>query len=305
MGSTQSVKTINTFGVAACFGGLQKNCDDAPHIIRSSKHLEILVQKNLALHWNSIISPINCSANSLRCLSETSYQIAKQTHQHTIDNVCNNTVNQHFLLISGDHSSAIGTWSGVLHTQKLGLIWIDAHLDAHTLETSPSGNLHGMPLSVLLNKADTLLQATYPQLSVGKHNHLLGNNLSLLGVRSYESDELVLLKKANAKIYKMQQLSNNPTPTQQLNHIAKDLLTRCDVLGISLDLDAITPEDAPGVATPEKNGIEGEMLISMLENFAYKNKLIGLEISEFNPANDIDQKTEKLIIQLIAALFNK
>lgn len=305
MTQNQAITLINTIGVAACFDDSTNSCANAPHVIRSSEFLTLLAEKNLELHWQAIVSPSNCSANSLHCLTKTSYKIAEQTYQYTIDNVSKSSVKQPFLLISGDHSSAIGTWSGVLHAKKPGLIWVDAHLDAHTLETSPSGNLHGMPLSVLLYKSDSLLQATYPQLNVGKRNYLLGNNLALLGARSYEPDEVILLKKVNARIYKMQHFSQEPNHIEQLNTIAKDLLTRCDVVGISLDLDAITPEDAPAVATPEKDGINGETLISMLENFAYKDKLIGFEISEFNPQNDIDHKTEKLIIQLIAALFGK
>lgn len=308
MDSNRAITLINTFGVAACLGGPQDTCDNAPHVIRSSQFQHYLTEKNLELYWRKIVIPVNNKANSLSCLSKISYEIASLTYRYTIKNFTEDTVNEPFLLISGDHSSAIGTWSGVMQAKTLGLIWIDAHLDAHTLETSPSGNLHGMPLSVLLHKADEKLQATYPRLTVNQQtqcNYLSGNNLSLLGARSYEPEEYALLKQANADIYDMQQIQQNSTPAQQLNIIAEDLLTRCDVIGISLDLDAISPEDAPAVETPENNGISGAMLISMLDSFSYKSKLIGFEISEFNPVNDINQKTEKLIMQLIAAIFDK
>ncbi|MCU7940893.1 MAG: arginase family protein [gamma proteobacterium symbiont of Bathyaustriella thionipta] len=308
MDSNRAVTLINTFGVAACLGGSQDTCHNAPYVIRTSQFQHYLTEKNLILKWRKIVIPMNSTANSLHCLSKINHEIASLTYRYTIKNVSQNTVNHPFLLISGDHSSAIGTWSGVMQAKSLGLIWIDAHLDAHTLETSPSGNLHGMPLSVLLQKADQKLQSTYPQLNLNKHfncHYLSGKNLALLGTRSYEAEEYALLKKVNASIYDMQTLNQNPIPTQQLNMIAKDLLTRCDVIGISLDLDAISPEDAPAVETPENNGVSGEMLISMLESFSYKKNLIGFEISEFNPVNDIKQKTEKLIMQLIGAIFNQ
>ena len=311
MDSNQAITLINTIGVAACFGGSQEACDNAPYVIRCSPFQDYLSHKNLELCWRKVITAVDCPANSLSCLHKINHQVASLTYQHTLQNVSNNTADRPFLVVAGDHSSAIGTWSGVIQampTKTLGLIWIDAHLDSHTLDTSPSGNLHGMPLSVLLNKADKNLQATYPQLPLNQHTeypYLLGENLSLLGARSYEPEELVLLNKANASIYSMQQLLHNTAPSQQLNNLAEDLLTRCDLIGISLDLDAISPEDAPAVETPEKDGIAGEMLISMLNNFTYKNKLVGFELSEFNPSNDIEQKTEKLILRLIAALFDK
>ncbi|MCW8928932.1 MAG: arginase family protein [Gammaproteobacteria bacterium] len=308
MDSNQAVTLVNTFGVAACLGGSQDTCDNAPYVIRSSPFQYYLTDRNLLLDWQKIITPVDNTANSLKNLNKISHEIASLTYQYAVNNIVEGDVNHPFLLISGDHSSAIGTWSGVIGATTLGLIWIDAHLDAHTLETSPSGNLHGMPLSVLLNKADKKLQESYPQFIPNNLEHchyLSGKNLSLLGVRSFEPEEHALLKQVNAHIYGMEYFHGNSASFQQLNTIAEDLLTRCDVIGISLDLDAISPEDAPAVETPEKNGLSGKMLISMLEHFSYKNKLIGFEISEFNPINDIDQKTEKIIMQIIGAVFDK
>lgn len=307
----QSLSAITTFGVAACFGGSQQTGANAPYVIQASAFNQYLSHQHLQLSWKSIISPLACATNSLQCLRKMSHDIARQTYQYAQEKFNKDGVEQPFLLISADHSSAVGTWSGVVQAlpeKTLGLIWIDAHLDAHTLLTSPSGNLHGMPLSILLNKADKNLQATYPLLNPAtptERRYLLGDNLSLLGIRSYEAEELALLSASNAHICNMQQLLQNPTPSGQLNTLAEDLLSRCDIIGISLDLDAISPDDAPAVETPVKNGIASERLISMLEGFAYKKQLVGFEMTEFNPANDIQQKTEKLIMRLIAAMFTQ
>ena len=306
MDSSRAITLINTFGVAACLGGSQDTCDNAPYVIRSSSFQQLLKEKNLSINWQKIITPTDSTANSLRGLNQISHEVAYLTYQYTVKNCVQGYVNQPFLLLSGDHSSAIGTWAGVMQAKTLGLIWIDAHLDAHTLKTSPSGNLHGMPLSVLLNQADRKLQSVYPQKTVSQATqcqYLSGENLALLGVRSYETEEQALLNKVNAHIYEMSYFNQVLQASQLLNTIADDLLTRCDVLGISLDLDAISPEDAPAVETPEKNGIAGEVLIAMLDNFSYRDKLIGFEISEFNPVNDIDHKTEKLMMQLIGVMF--
>ncbi|MBL4583132.1 MAG: arginase family protein [Pseudomonadales bacterium] len=311
MGSNQEVMKISTFGVASCFGGSNGTCANAPYVIRASAYKDCLTTKNIELNWKSVVSPKNCTTNSLSCLSELSYDIASLTYQHTLNNIMGRQLGTPFLVISGDHSSAIGTWAGVIQGLKgktLGLIWIDAHLDAHRLATSPTGNLHGMPVAVLLNKAEPTLQATYPVIGneqTAEVPHLNGENLSLLGIRSYEPPELELLKNENAHVFKMQHLMHADNPVAQLNTMAADLLARCDVIGISLDVDAINPEDAPAVETPEKNGIKGEMLIKMLSEFSYKDKLVGLEISEFSPADDVQMKTEKLINRLISATFSK
>ena len=327
MGSNQDITQITTFGVASCFGGSNGGCANAPYVIKDSECQASLSNQNLELVWKSVVAPINCKANSLVCLSKLSQEIASLTFQHTRNQVANDRVGQPFLLISGDHSSAIGTWAGVIQglgNRTLGLIWIDAHLDAHKLKTSPSGNLHGMPVSVLLNKAEPTLQAVYPYLSESRDDsendsrdesaddnqltefpYLSGENLSLLGTRSYEPEELDLVKNENVQIFNMHHLMHADNPLKQLNKIAAELLTRCDLIGISLDVDAISPEDAPAVETPEEHGIKGEMLIKMLEDFSYKDKLVGLEISEFSPSDDVEGKTEKLIHRLIAATFSK
>ena len=123
MDSNQANTVITTFGVASCFGGSQETCANAPDVIRTSAFNEYLSHKNLELSWKTINSPLHCPANSLNCLRQMSQQIATLTYQYTLEHINNNRVEQPFLLISGEHSSAVGTWSGVMQaseTKKIG-----------------------------------------------------------------------------------------------------------------------------------------------------------------------------------------
>ncbi|MGZ4954348.1 MAG: arginase family protein, partial [Methylobacter sp.] len=144
------------------------------------------------------------------------------------------------IVIGGDHASAIGTWSGAvsaLHAeQNFGLIWLDAHMDAHTFATSPSGNIHGMPLAALLGKADKKLAAMYPG-----SGFIKPENLILIGVRSYEHQEYDLLKQAGVEIVFARQIDRlAPVLIKAIDKLSLS----CKLIGISIDLDFIDPGDA-------------------------------------------------------------
>lgn len=208
---------------------------------------------------------------------------------------------QRFCVIGGDHSAAIGTWSGAVagwHQQRhseapLGLIWIDAHEDAHTMETTPSGNIHGMPVAALLGEGDARLTGI-----ISAAPKILPENLCMIGMRSFEPEEAALLARLKVKIIDM------PTVEEQgiesaLQEARAWVTRNTQGYGITLDLDGLDPIDAPGVSTPEPQGIRAEAFLKALTALQPDPTFIGLEIMEFNPANDIEHKTEKLIIELL------
>jgi len=209
---------------------------------------------------------------------------------------------QPFLVVEGDHSSAIGTWSGVMDglepDQSLGLIWLDAHMDANTFQSSPTGNLHGMPVSTLLGTKDKRLQRLYP----GKR-HLRPENLILIGLRSYEAGEKALLDSLGVEYYTVDSLKTKGSLENVLSQSVKKLSGRCSKLGLSIDMDAIDPRDAPAVATPVANGIRGEALVQALAKALQSTQLCGLEISEYVPIKDPDKRTLKLMSKLVKAVY--
>jgi arginase len=294
-------KNINTFGVASCLGGSESTCHTAPEQIKYSQFEHILSAQHLSLNWQGVINQKLSVNNRLDELKNINQEIALFTE---------NNVKQssQFLVISGDHSSAMGTWAGVKNAlakrspiESIGLIWLDAHLDAHTLNSSLSGNFHGMPVSVLLGLSEPELLHCYPS-----QDYILAKELLMYGIRSYENSEKKLLDTHHVHHFPFDiSASMNKVKNAFLCDCNK-LIKNCDVIGISLDLDILDPIDAPAVETAVANGPTKSHLLEILCAIKKqaKNKFIGLEISEFNPVKDKAYKTEKVIFEIIAQMFS-
>lgn len=230
-----------------------------------------------------------------RAALQREFQIAELNHatcQATLQ--CLNNY-QKFMVISSDHSTAMGTWAGVLNGltpgSRLGLIWLDAHLDAHTFETSPSGNCHGMPVAALLGFADKRLQQLYPS-----KRTISPSQLVLIGARSYESSEYKLLKQSGVTMITDQHLTNFK---QTFIHCFHALDRTCTHIGISLDLDLLNPIYAPAVATPVAGGISDAVLLQCLSEIAEHTKWCGFECAEWIPQADDSNQTLDIIVKLI------
>jgi len=286
-------KIIPTLGVASCIGGPSNSCAKAPGVLKSSKYSSLL--NNSELKWESLLEVSNNNKNSLNILSKQSCVI-NQFSQQNIES------KKSFLVLGGDHSCAIGTWAGAMNQlpadSTFALVWIDAHMDAHTIESSSSGNLHGMPVSVLLGEADHDLQSCYPSA-----RYIDGQDLYLFGIRSYEAEEMVLLSKKNVNVFDTQRIENDGG-TQKVLFKLIETISRCyDYYAISLDLDAIDPKDAPGVETREEAGLSAINLLKTFEKLDFGDKFIGLEIAEFDPDHDENSKTEKLVYEIINSIY--
>lgn len=199
------------------------------------------------------------------------------------------------IVLSGDHAVAEGAWRGmaaVCNCQP-GLLWIDAHLDAHTLLTTPSGNPHGMPLAALLgclpnpwNQATAVIAA---------------DRSCVFGARSHETGELDLLQGQGVRIYTMAEIRQRGFVTCFAEALAR-VRSPAHPWGISLDLDAIDPSQAHGVNTPVAGGLDGLELKRALQGLAHDEQFIGFEVSEYNPVRDADGLSALWVQDLLAAL---
>jgi len=283
---------LQTLGVVSCLGGPMRLCGFAAEMLRDEFARQPAEQKRLQLQWHMVYPEGQGSKDEK--LSRLNRSISRFTQNWTGQN-------QAFLIIGGDHSCALGTWGGVINglqrPDKFGLIWLDAHMDAHTFATSPSGNIHGMPVSALLGKADKKLAAMYPG-----QGFIKPENFIMIGVRSYEPEEYQLLKQAAVDIVFADRIKGL---SQALIKAIDKLSGSCEVIGISLDLDFIDPEDAPGVETPVPGGIKAGELLKALALISRHPKLLGLEISEFNPENDAENKTVRLMKEIVEAFFGE
>lgn len=271
-------------------GGPMHLCGYAAEMLRDEFARQ--KQKRLQLQWH-MLYPENQGSKEEK-LTKLNKAISQFTEYWTKEN-------RTFLTIGGDHSCALGTWGGVLnglqHPDDFGLVWLDAHMDAHTFHTSPSGNIHGMPLAALLGKADEKLARMYPS-----SDFIKPENLILIGIRSYEHEEYELLKQESVEIIFANQI--NGVDAALIKAIDK-LSLSCQRIGISIDLDVIDPEDAPGVETPATGGIKAKELLAALSLVNSHPKLCGLEISEFNPEKDIKNKTLHLMRAIVEAFYGE
>jgi arginase len=198
-------------------------------------------------------------------------------------------------VIGGDHSCAGGTWTGVARTLRgdLGLVWVDAHMDSHTPATSHTGRLHGMPLAWLLGQDDDPLYG----LSSGV---LAPEHVCLIGVRSFEPEEDERLRRLGVRVIFMPEVRERGIDA--VLDEALDIATAgTSGFGVSIDLDVITPEDAPHVGTPVKGGVPSAELARALEEIAGRPGLTAVELVEYSPRLDRDGSTARVAVDLLAA----
>lgn len=287
-------RTVHLVGYASGFAGADAGSADGPSVIKHSTYLAKLDRAGVTIHWEEMVAS---QSGSRQSSFQTVSSLCESLGQSVISLVKNN---QFFVVLGGDHSSAIGTWSGASHALKekgsLGLIWVDAHMDSHTPETSQSGNIHGMPLASLLGQGNELLTTLF-----NPHAKVKPEHVCLIGVRSFEEGEAALLKQLNVRVFYMDEVNKRGLDAVFAEAI-RIASNKTVGYGISLDVDSIDPRDAPGTGVQEENGLSGNDVLRVLASVATDARLIGVEIVEFDPHQDKEQRTEKLIAELIAAV---
>ncbi len=283
---------LHALGIVSCLGGPLHLCGYAAEMLRDEFSRQLPNRKRLQIQWQ-LLHPESQGLKEEK-LAQLNKAISQFTEYWTKEN-------RPFLIVGGDHSCAMGTWGGVLNglsqPGQLGLIWLDAHMDANTFATSPSGNIHGMPVAALLGRADEKLAAMYPSSHIVKPE-----NLILIGVRNYEKEEYELLRQAGVEIIFADQIHElAPMLIKAIDKLSQS----CQAIGISIDLDVVDPEDAPGVETPAQDGIKASELLAALSLINRHPKVCGLELSEFTPEKDINNKTLRLMKALIEAFYAK
>ncbi|TCP28807.1 arginase [Scopulibacillus darangshiensis] len=204
------------------------------------------------------------------------------------------------LVLGGDHSIAIGTLAGVTKPYKnLGVIWYDAHGDLNTAETSPSGNIHGMPLAVSIGIGDSALTNI-----AGFGPKVKPENIVIIGARSLDKGERELIKEKGIKVYTMHEIDRLGM-TQVMNEAIAYLNERTDGVHLSLDLDGLDPTDAPGVGTPVNGGISFRESHLAMEMLAEAGILTSAEFVEVNPILDDKNKTATVAVDLAGSLFGE
>jgi arginase len=202
------------------------------------------------------------------------------------------------LFLGGDHSLAVGTVGGVTEREPTGVLWIDAHADMNTPATSPSGNLHGMPLAALLGfGVDELV-------NVGRRGAKLDpGDVVLIGLRSIDPGERELIRRTGIGVYTMRELDE-----RGVSVVVREALVRLahrNRLHVSLDMDVLDPAEAPGVGTPVPGGLTYREAHLLMELVAESERVASAEVVEINPILDFGNRTARLACGLISSLLGK
>lgn len=202
------------------------------------------------------------------------------------------------LFLGGDHSLAIGTIGGITHREPAGVLWIDAHGDANSPKSSPSGNVHGMPVAALLGEG-------FPELvNIGRPGAKLeGRDLVMIGIRDLDAGERKWLKQSGIAVYTMRDLDE-----RGMSSVIREALQRLEHrsrLHVSLDMDSLDPNEAPGVGTPSPGGLSYREAQLLMEIIADSGRLRSADVVEINPILDHENRTAKMAVDLLASLFGK
>jgi arginase len=281
-------RSLRIIGAASGLGAQDAGCEDGPVAFHHSQAWHELAH-HPGVNWGQTLFASDAKSHT------PAMRIAGLC-RHLADEVEQTLAAGEFpVVLGGDHSIAVGTWSGVARHvgAPIGLLWIDAHLDSHTQETSYSGAIHGMPLAFLLGRGDKRL------LEIG----LPGRQLEpahcvVFGARSFEPEEAEFLASMQVRVIgqaEIEQRGFQAAFDEALAIVAGAPMG----FGVSLDLDALDPAMAPGVGSPEPHGLAAPDVLNCLDRLAHVPGLRGLEIVEFNPDRDRQWLTARLISALI------
>ncbi len=202
------------------------------------------------------------------------------------------------IFLGGDHSIAIGTVGGTACAGPLGLIWIDAHGDFNTPDTSPSGNIHGMPVAALVGRGHReLVDLGHPG------PKLRPQEIAMIGIRDLDPPEREALAGAGVHVYTMRDVDELGMATvarralSHLNHLPR--------IHVSLDMDSIDPTAAPGVGTPVPGGLTYREAHLLMEILAESGKTASVDVVEINPILDDGNRTAELAVELVASLLGQ
>ena len=295
-------KKISIIGVPMDLGQRRRGVDMGPSAMRYANVVERLQALDYEVHD---LGDIEIGRpNEFDVIDEDNLKDLKEVvnaNQTLAEAVSKSVVNGSFpLVLGGDHSIAIGTLAGVAeHYKNLGVIWYDAHGDLNTGETSPSGNIHGMPLAVSLGIGHPYLTGLG-----GYAPKIRPENVVIIGARSLDDGEKELIQEKGIKVYTMHEIDRlgmTRVMEEAMEYVTKDT----DGVHLSLDLDALDPHDAPGVGTPVLGGTSYRETHLAMEMLAEADIVTSAEFVEVNPILDDKNTTATVAVALMGSLFGE
>ncbi len=289
---------ISVIGVPLDLGASKRGASLAPDAVRYAGLLEELISNGHTVEDLGNIEVRKFSGITEEGVNLKNFNIVKEANDLLADRVSEVVKEGSFpLVIGGDHSIAMGSIKGNVRAgRKVGVIWMDAHGDINTADTSPSGNIHGMPIASLLGIGCDKLN------SIAGEERIDLKNLVLVGQRDLDLGERKAIKDLGVTCYTMADIDK--LGIEKVMELAIEQATDgVDGIHLSFDMDCITPEICPGTGTKVPGGLTYRETSLALELISDSKKLISAEIVEVNPILDDENKTAELAVDLANAML--
>ena len=291
-------RPIEILGVPMDLGQDRRGVDMGPSAIRYARLKSGLEELGYAVEYLGNIEPP---------IPELAYASEDLRHLSAVRDICQKVCERAGemigrgafpLFLGGDHSISIGTISGVAEAERTGVIWLDAHADFNTHETSPSGNIHGMPLGVLAGHGHQDL------VDIGASGaSVRPEDVVIIGLRSVDRQEQDLLREAGMRSYTMKEV--DAYGVARVLRTALKELSHLDRVHLSFDLDVMDPAVAPGVGTPVRGGLTYREAHLVMELINEAEIVTSLDVVEVNPILDLKNGTAELAVELVASLMGR
>ena len=294
-------RTVRIIGAPTDYGANRRGVDMGPSAIRYAGLAEQLGTTGVeTVDAGDLLAPrreeqpveTDTSARNLPATRDVTGRLA--------DEVADTIADGNFpLVLGGDHSVAIGSLRGSARDAEVGAVWFDAHGDFNTPETSPSGNIHGMPLAAALGVG------SFANTEWANAPSLRAENVAIVGLRSIDDAEREAIRESGVTAYTMSEIDERGI--NDVVEAALDVATDgVDGIHVSLDLDWLDPHEAPGVGTPVRGGVTYREAHAALERVADRADAVrSMELVEVNPILDDRNETAELATELAASAFGK
>ena len=241
------------------------------------------------------LNPSLVESAVLTQLTELFRRLSEKTYKHAQDQ-------QPFITIGGDHSIALASWAGVSRVlQQQGepwaLIWVDAHLDIHTFETSHTHNIHGMPVAGLLGQDPVLMDMVNLSTPALKPEQVF-----YVGVRSYEPEEKQLVESLGCHLYDMSAIHArgiDPIIEEIGQHLSAQGIHK---IGMSIDIDALDPTVASAVTTPEDDGMVLSQVVTLIHRLGNDFQMMGADLVEYCPDRDQGEQSLRCVHEILKSI---
>lgn len=294
---------FTVIGVPLCFGSGKEGAQDGPDALRATGVISKLRAEGVEIIDKGDID-IELATELIKYRSHN-----KMKYADVVVGACNRLAEEVCgaigrgelpIVIGGDHSLAVGSGSGAAMAcdGELGVVWVDAHGDINTSETSPSGNMHGMPLAALMGFGDPML------VNVGRKGaKVKPENVALAAIRSLDEGEVALIERESLNVLYMKEISHLGIDVS-MNKLSK-VITKVKNIHLSLDIDALDSQLVPGTGTPVEDGLTIDELHKLVKFVVSSGKVKSIDLVELNPRLDRDNnRTVKLCAELFEYIIN-